>query len=377
MPSDVNISSSNPGVVKQALGDVLLRLLSGASWLKGWRVESVEGKNRPWDLRAAGTIPGGGRAVLCVACKRHFQPSQFQSVVDRRCDIGRSKIVSRVLAMPRVSPRMAALCQDHRWSWYDLAGNCRLEIPGVLLIERSGNEPVKSGPRADANLGTPEAGRVVRALLAPENAGQRWTQRSIVAHFADLVPSVPAPSLALVNKVIQHLRDQAFLDVLPNRGFRVRDHEGLLLAWRAVYRFARHSRRRYFTLVQGRALQEKLRALDPADQGRLAYAAFSAGDLQAPAVRQPRTWLYLDGRFEAEFQSAIEAKPVDSGENLVVLIPDDRGVFYRAETGTRRLVCTNAVQTYVDLAHAGGRGEEAAEAILRQRLIPAWSGAIR
>jgi hypothetical protein len=73
----------------------------------------------------------------------------------------------------------------------------------------------------------------------------------------------------------------------------------------------------------------------------------------------------------------MEAKPVDSGENLVVLIPDDRGVFYRVETGSQRLVCTNAVQTYVDLAHAGGRGEEAAEAILRQRLIPAWSGAIR
>jgi hypothetical protein len=35
------------------------------------------------------------------------------------------------------------------------------------------------------------------------------------------------------------------------------------------------------------------------------------------------------------------------------------------------------VQTYVDLAHAGGRGEEAAEAILNQRLKPAWSAASR
>jgi len=374
---NVNIVPAHPVDFERALGGVLLGLLSGASWLRGWSVESATGMNGPWDLRAAGPIPGGGKAVLCVACKLHFQPSQFQSVVDRPCDIGRSRAASRVLAMPRVSPRMAALCQTHGWSWYDLAGNCRLEIPGVLLIERSGNEPVKAQPRAGANLGTPEAGRVVRALLAPENAGQRWTQRSIVAHFADLVPSVPAPSLALVNKVIQHLRDQAFLDALPNRGFRVRDHEGLLGAWRAVYRFTRHSRRGYFTLVQGRALQEKLRALDPDGQGRLAYAAFSAGDLQAPAVRQPRTWLYLDRRFELEFQTAMEAKPVDSGENLVVLMPDDRGVFYRAETSTTRLACTNAVQTYVDLARAGGRGEEAAEAILRQRLIPAWSGAIR
>jgi transcriptional regulator with AbiEi antitoxin domain of type IV toxin-antitoxin system len=182
---------------------------------------------------------------------------------------------------------------------------------------------------------------------------------------------------ALVNKVVQHLRDQAFLEHLPNRGFRVRDHEGLLQAWRTAYRFARHSRRPYFSLLQGRALRDRLQALDPAGEGRLAYAAFSAADLQAPTVRQPRTWLYLDPNVEQEFQSAAEAKPVDSGENLIVLIPDDAGVFYRVESGRNRLACTNAVQTYVDLAHAGGRGEEAAEAILNQRLKPAWSSAIR
>jgi hypothetical protein len=311
-----------------------------------------------------------------VECKgTNFQPSQFASLVGRPCSAGKKVASVKVLAMPRVSPRMAALCQEHGWSWYDLAGNCRLEIPGVLLIERSGKEPVKPQPRSGANLSTPEAARVVRALLAPENAGRRWTQREIVAHFADLVPRVPAPSLALVNKVVQHLRDQAFLEQLPNRGFRVRDFEGLLQAWRAAYRFDRHSRRPYFTLLQGRALQDRLRALDPDGEGRLAYAAFSAADLQAPAVRQPRTWLYLDPSIEQEFQSAVEAKSVDSGENLVVLFPDDAGVFYRAEVGSNRVACTNAVQTYVDLAHSGGRGEEAAEALLQQRLKPAWSAA--
>jgi len=373
----VNITYASLDELERALGEVLRGLLKEASWLRGWTVESSKGPDRLWDLHAAGPVPTGGRAVLCVECKRQFQPSQFQGLVDRPCDVGRSKTVSRVLAMPRVSSRMVALCQAHGWSWYDLAGNCRLEIPGVLLIERSGHGPVKTQPRAGANLGTPEAGRVVRALLAPENAGLRWTQRSMVTHFGNLVPSVPAPSLALVNKVIQHLRDQAFLEPLPNRGFRARDHEGLLRAWREVYRFGRHTRRPYFTLLQGRALQERLRALDPDGEGRVAYAAFSAADLQAPTVRQPRTWLYLDASVEPEFQSVIEANPVDSGENIVALIPDDSGVFYRVQAGSNRLACTNAVQTYVDLTHTGGRGEEAADAILQQRLRPAWSGANR
>ncbi len=40
--------------------------------------------------------------------------------------------------------------------------------------------------------------------------------------------------------------------------------------------------------------------------------------------------------------------------------------------GDNRMSCTNAVQTYVDLYHCGGRGEEAAEALLNQRLKPGW-----
>jgi hypothetical protein len=60
---------------------------------------------------------------------------------------------------------------------------------------------------------------------------------------------------------------------------------------------------------------------------------------------------------------------------LVVLIPDDEGVFSLTDggrTGEHRMRCTNPVQTYVDLWHSGGRGEEAAEALLEQRLKPQW-----
>lgn len=374
----VNNPSGLGSALERDLARVLTELLSSASWLRRWRIKHTTAGDREWDFVCSGPVSGGGKAVLCVECKGiNFQPSQFFSLVDHRCSAGKNVASAKVLALPRVSHRMAALCQEHAWSWYDLAGNCRLEIPGILLIERSGKEPVKTQPRSGANLSTPEAARVVRALLAPENANRRWTQRDMVAHFADLTPRVSAPSLALVNKVVQHLRGQALFDQLPNRGFRVRDFEALLQAWRAAYRFDRHSRRSYFTLLRGRALQDKLHALDSEGEGRLAYAAFSAADLQAPAVRQPRTWLYLDPNIEQEFQSAVEAKSVDSGENLVVLIPHDAGVFYRVETSSNRSACTNAVQTYVDLAHSSGRGEEAADAILQQRLKPAWSAAAR
>ena len=147
----------------------------------------------------------------------------------------------------------------------------------------------------------------------------------MVGHFADLTPASSGaepcpreqgcPASPRPGVSGKQLPESRFSRSVTTRGWSRRGA--------AEYRFDRHIRRPYFTLLQGRALQEKLRSLDPNGQGRLAYAAFSAADIQAPAVRQPRTWLYVNPSIEQSFQSTIEAKPVDSGENLVVLIPDD------------------------------------------------------
>ncbi len=73
-----------------------------------------------------------------------------------------------------------------------------------------------------------------------------------------------------------------------------------------------------------------------------------------------------------------QAREVDSGENLVVLVPEDLGVFlsFEAEAeghiGDRSLGCTDPVQTWVDLLHCGGRGEEAAQAVLEQCILRRW-----
>lgn len=369
----VNVQELSGVALERRLADALKALLDEVSWLQGWRVEAGR---LDWDLMACGPVPHGGAGSMCIECKGvNFRPDQLFGLAGRICQRGGDGPTAKVLAMPRVSDRMAEVCEHLGWSWYDLAGNCRLEIPGLLLVERTGRKPVPLPSRRGANLSTPKASQVIRALLVPENAGRRWTQREMAGHFVDLVPYIGSPSLALVNKIVQYLREQAFIEPLPGRGFRVIDHEGLLRAWVRAYRADRTLRRPYFTLLKGLALDERLRDLDPGGNGRLAYALYSAADRQAPVVRQPRRWLYVSPEFESEVASALEAKLVDSGENVVVLIPEDPGVFYGVEKGDDRVPRTNAVQTYVDLVDAGGRGEEAAEAILVQRLRPAWEGA--
>src|SRR5204862_6536890 len=136
----------------------------------------------------------------------------------------------------------------------------------------------------------------LRALLAPQHAGRIWSQRELQDECR------PSVSLGLVNKLIQHLREEAFIEEGPKRGFRLRDVEGTLAAWAAAYPFAGHSRRGYFTLLQGRKLIEALARLDLEAAGRAMYASFSAAEFQAPHVRQPRTWLYLAPEAEPVFR---------------------------------------------------------------------------
>jgi hypothetical protein len=175
-----------------------------------------------------------------------------------------------------------------------------------------------------------------------------------------------------VNKVVLYLREQAYLMDHAEGGFHVHDPLGLLTAWKKARRFERTVRREFFTLKQGRALHESLAQFNCAS-GHVAYAVFSAADFQAPNVRHPKTWLYVSVDCEEKLLQEMEAKEVDSGGNLVILTPEDGGVFQLAEQSKGRLPCTNPVQTYLDLYGAGGRGEEAAEALLNQKLLPAWN----
>lgn len=370
---------SNSGL-EEVLASKLKELLGAIPWLHDSRIKRVGGSSDPgYDIEAVLTLPSG-KTTLAIECKKELRPSTFHTwALQKSSQVRHLKSIVPVLAMPFVSPRIGELCIQHGWGWYDLAGNCHIDVPNAIYLDRNGNESSYSPSRPPANLSTREAARVIRALLAPENFGTRWTQRSMETHFGSRNPRVPEPSLGLVNKVVRYLRDEAFIEVSPDGGFFVPEPEKLLIAWRNVYRFDRHERRNYFTLMQGRQLRNALARLGLDSGGFAAYAAFSAADAPAPHVRQPKTWIYLDVEYAKRLEELAEAKRVDTGDNLVVLIPDDPGVFYLADGGTvgeHRLASTNPVQTYVDLYHCGGRGEEAADALLQQNLRPQWSRSI-
>ena len=372
----MNINTLSSTTLAKDTASKLADVLRGVPWLKEPLVTQTDKKSKVGvDFSVSLRLPDKSKVTLCVLCRRELRPSVFPVLSSQFSrDVNQPKGCVPVLALPWVSPRMVELCAEHGWSWFDLAGNYRLDVPGLLRIAHTGNPPVHVCPRPSANLGTSEAGRVIRVLLSLEHAGKIWTQREMQEQC------LPGVSLGLVNKVARHLRDEAFLETGESGGFRLSQPQKLLFAWRDAYRFDRHVKRGYFSLLNGERLRKALRALDAeiTDGGSTAYAAFSAADFQAPHVRQPKTWLYVREQDLPSLEKSAEAKEVDSGENLVVLIPNDEGVFYQLDRsadgvgGEERVPCTSLVQTYVDLWHCGGRGKEAAEALLTQRLTPEW-----
>lgn len=359
--------------LERALEKQLLKLfetLPGlASDCKVWRNPAAADKS--FDIMGEmKLLRTGDKVELRVECKELPRPSQFPYVglTNAFRSDGTRTIRVPVLAAPHISPRMAELCEKHGWSWFDLAGNCRFVVPGALYVERTGLAPVHERPKPKANLGTAASARVLRALLMADPVQQRWTQTSLQKACK------PSVSMGLVNKVVTYLREQAWLSLDDDGHFFVSDPLGLLQEWEKDYRYDRHRQLSYFTLLKGEELEYQLATLLNSE-GKAAYAVFSAAELEAPHVRQNKTWLYVNDAALDDFETMVKAKRVDSGANLVVLIPEDDGVFYENRFRLRRaLGRTNPVQTWLDLKNAGGRGEEAAEAIWEQCLKPEWKG---
>ena len=71
------------------------------------------------------------------------------------------------------------------------------------------------------------------------------------------------------------------------------------------------------------------------------------------------------------WSEGLGAKRVDSGANLVLAVPEDPFVFYQSRT-IDDIAVVSPLQLYLDLRKQPGRGEEAAQEILKREIMPTW-----
>ena len=93
----------------------------------------------------------------------------------------------------------------------------------------------------------------------------------------------------------------------------------------------------------------------------LAFASFSAARWLAPYGRTGTECFYADREGAAQIADRLSASGVDKGENVNIRILKDREILADAIEPAPGVVCTDPVQTYLDLCVAGERGVESAD----------------
>ena len=326
------------------------------------RVRSIESPlgGKPTGTGLTLSIKGKGfERTIVVETKTNGQPRFAREAANALARY--SQLIPKaypVFAAPYISEKAAEVCEADGIGYIDLAGNCLLKFDGIY-IERTGSPNHFSEKRELKSLFSPKATRVLRVLL--DLPSRAWKLQDL-AREAQV-------SLGQTSNVKRLLSTREWIGE-GKEGLTLVEPERLLMEWARSYSYRKNNPRDFFSLLDISNLEASLTETCKKKGWRYALTGFSAAARLAPAVRYSRAMAYFEGDIQA-LSALLNLKEVPSGPNLTVLAPYDEGVFYGlTELGGYCLA--SAAQVYLDLAGFRGRGEEAAEAILREVLKPKW-----
>jgi hypothetical protein len=261
-----------------------------------------------------------------------------------------------MVAASWLSPESRQLCVDGRVNYLDLAGNCRLLFDGVH-IERETSERPKAAARTFRSIFSPKSAQILRVLL--RDPARPWKVSELAA-AADV-------SLGQVSNVRSALIEREWATA-DNAGLHLTNPAALLDAWRQNYEPLRGERTSWYTILHGRELEQALRNILAHGQGQAMLASLSAANWLVPFVRGGNTYLYADNAATPGLIDALKLKPVSTGANVQIIIPDDPTIFSEKIDAGDGVAVAPPVLTYLDLSLMDDRAREAADH-LRERLL--------
>jgi hypothetical protein len=262
-----------------------------------------------------------------------------------------------ILIAPYLSAEAQAMCREQGAGFLDLQGNAYLAFDGIFIDRLVAQKPAVAR-RELKSLFKPKSAQVLRVLLRDPRRAWRVTELADTAGV----------SLGHVSNVRVGLLDREWAK-LSGDGMFLSDPDALLNAWRDAYEQS-GQQRRFYTTLHGPALEQAAREIlgVSSSNGRAAFASFSAAHWLSPFGRTGTQYFYADSAGLELIQKSLKLTSTSKGENVVVFLPKDEGVFLDAVEPAPGAICTSPVQTYLDLATAGERGREAADHLRREKL---------
>jgi len=328
------------------------------------------------DLQLDVSLGGGEPYTLFFEVKSSGNPRYALQAVGklvpliRRRDPG-GKTMYGVFAAPFVSEASRQICREAGIGFVDLAGNCLLQF-GDIYINIEGRPNPFPSTRPLKSLFSRKSSRVLRVLLL--NPRKRWYVRDLARESGI--------SLGQASNVKDRLLEYDFLQESKSAGrvrYQLKNPRKLLDAWAENYDYRCNHPFDYYSLDGARIVEERI--VDYFNRTGIPYAlTLTSGAARvAPYLRYSRAFAYVDiaalnvpptMRLK-NVAPTLGLKEVPTGPTVTLLQPYDEGVFYGLQTiGGAKVV--SDVQLYLDLRGYKGRGEEAAEFILKNRLESIW-----
>lgn len=337
---------------EKAIRDVLDKM----TFLK---VKSIEREKDDVDILVNLTLDENKKMVLVVEVKNNGQPRMARDAVNQLIRYRNTYPNAYFIFMaPYISPQAADICLKDGIGYLDFAGNCYLAF-GQVFIEQTGKPNPFRTRRELVSLFSPKSSRILRVLL--NNPGRVWKTQ-------DLADEARV-SLGQVANVKKLLLDRE--SITKQDGFSLTAPWMLLEEWANVYTYRKNEVRNFYSLKSIPEIESDLAQVCKAKGIEYALTGFSGAARFAPAVRYSRAMAYVYNTRE-DVPSLLNLKEVESGANVTLLGPYDEGVFYGAQV-VDDIRIVSPLQIYLDLKSYKGRGEEAAEVLLRDVIKPKWS----
>jgi hypothetical protein len=295
--------------------------------------------------------------TLVVECRRIGQPREVRTgVLQLKHYLEKlpgNKPSYGVLVAPFISEESARICEEAGVGYADLAGNARLSFDQVFIETRSPENPFRERREA-RSIFAPKAARVLRLLL--QGPLRPWK----VVELADAA----RVSLGWVSAVRQQLFAREWAVDEPG-GLRVTKPGALLDAWAKGDEWAKRTTTREYSLLSSDSTQlaEKLR--DLLGKQPHAFTQWFAGWLRHPYTIPTVVTAYVTSfPEESVIAEKLLARRVTGGGGLRLVTPKDEGVLNPSQS-VRGFNLVSDVQVYLDLQHAGLRGEEQAAELLK------------
>jgi len=339
--------------------DALRVLLEQVPSIEVREIRSAASSDHEVNILANLNVNGRHHQLICEV-RSSGQPRNVRiAILQLRNSLAHfGKDVTPFLIAPYLSPEAQTLCRDQGVGFLDFEGNARLIFGGVF-VERSVSNKPNAERRKLRSLFKPKSAQVLTVMLHDPSHAWRVTELAAAAQV----------SLGHVSNVRAGLLDREWGKV-SDKGLFLSDPDQLLDVWRDTYQAPPGRRIGFYTTLHGSAFENAARRVlrVGADEDQAVFASYSAGHWLAPYARSGTEYFYANEGGLRRLEVALKLSSTAKGENVIVTIPKDGGLFRNAAEPASGAVCTGLVQTYLDLAIAGERGREAADHLRREKL---------